>query len=79
MVTDIPDAEKIYGLYRDEDYILLLRGIKQWDVFQTAIHRHPGGYILFGINCVYTLLSVVVFLNLSEGFFYLRIYQCISR
>jgi len=52
MVTDIPEAEKCYGLYREGDYILLLRGIKQWDVFQSAIHRQfkPEGYILFGIK-----------------------------
>lgn len=52
IVTDIPDAEKSYGLYRDGDYILLLRGTKQWDVFQSAIHRQfsTGGYMLFGVN-----------------------------
>ena len=35
--------------------------------------------IIFGVNCVYSFISVVIFLNLTEGFFYLRIHQIISR
>ena len=35
--------------------------------------------IIVGISYVYNIINLVVFLNVTEGFLYLRIYRCISR
>ena len=61
------------GLNSTETLDIPKRATQEW-----ALKYVPENTI-FVINCVYTFISVVVFLNLTEGFFYLRIYQCISR
>ena len=61
------------GLNSTENLDIPKRATEEW-----ALKYVPEN-IIFGINCVCTFISVVVFLNLTEGFFYLRIYQCISR
>ena len=61
------------GSYSNESLLIPKPATQEWAL------KYVPEYIIFGINCVYSFISVVVSLNLTEGFFYLRIHQCISR
>ena len=60
LVTDIPETEKSYGLYRDGDFVLLLRGENWNDITQSSIHRKlsTGGYAIFGIDTDRVFMSL---------------------